>query len=696
MSELSQLFAPRSIAVVGASANPASIGNRVLALLLQHDFPGEIYPVNPSYGEIEGRTCYPAVGAIGAAVDLAIIAVRQNLVVPVVKACAEAGVGACIIMSAGFGEGGAGTSELEELRGILREAPLRICGPNSLGVFSPARQLAATFSTSADKRRDLRDVKAGSVAILSQSGALGFSIMHTLAWGGTGIGAVASPGNSVDLDVTDFIEYWVAQPDIDFVCAIIEEIRDIRRMHELGRAVRASGKPVAVLKLGKSDVGQRASLSHTGAMSGSADVYRGFFRQYGMIEVADVPELIALARLLARQETRYGPRIAILTPSGGTGILITDLLSSHGLTQPETSPVLAAGLRDILPPYSSVMNPIDVTAQATANADESGSIHAQEVALARVLDSGEYDVVITHVPVSARTVPRLEKIAGIASGTRTAVVVYSDRAPSEAAVLGFAAAQLPWFTDAETMVRALAAIVRWNTREDPRTTAKVAAPRVLAGLASPHFEQVRRSLAAARLGGIREVSASDPDSAAAAAAELGYPVVIKLDSRDAAHKTELDGVRTGISDTAAALDAATQILRAAGPAGLPGARLGVQEQVAGVEALVSFRRDERFGPTVTLGCGGIHTELLRQFSVRLAPVSDAEAEAMIDEVSMLGAQLAGLRGRAPADRAALSSYVAEFSRLAATAWDGVHEVEVNPLIVRQAPDGVAAVDLVVD
>lgn len=696
MSDLSRLFAPQSIAVVGASANPASIGNRVLALLQQHGYPGEIYPVNPSYSEIEGRPCYPDITAIGAAVDLAIIAVRQNLVVAVVRACAKADVGACIIMSAGFGEGGAGEAELDELRVILRESSLRICGPNSLGLLIPPRQLAATFSTSADKRRDLRDVRPGSVAILSQSGALGFSAMHALAWGGVGIGAVASPGNSVDLDVADFIEYWVAQPDIGFVGAIIEEIKDARRMHALGRAVTASGKPVAVLKLGKSDVGQKASLSHTGAMSGSADVYRGFFRQYDMIEVADVPELIALGRLLARTEIRYGPRVAILTPSGGTGILITDLLSSHDLHPPETSPVLAAALRDILPPYSSTMNPIDVTAQATANADESGGIHAQEVALARVLDSGEYDVVITHVPVSARTISRLEKVTEIASSRQTAVVVYSDRPVSESAALAFGAAGLPWFTDAGIMARSLAAIAHWSARGMPRSPGQQPGKPVLAGPAGPHFERVRRSLAAARLGGIREVQVSDPDSAAAAAADLGFPVVIKLDGRDTAHKSELRGVRMGIADTAGALDTATQILRDAGQAGLAGARLVVQEQVAGVEALVSFRRDERFGPTVTLGCGGIHTELMREFAVRLAPVSEAEADRMIDEVSLLDAQLAGARGRAPADRAALRDYVAAFSRLAATEWDGVHEVEVNPLIVRPAPGGVAAVDLVVN
>ena len=692
MSGLSQLFAPRSVAVVGASANAAGIGNRVLALLRQHGFAGPVYPVNPSYDQIEGLTCYPEVGAIGATVDLAIIAVRQNLVVPVVRACATAGVGVCIIMTAGFGEGGAGASELEELRVILRETPLRICGPNSLGLFSPARQLAATFSTSADKRRDLHEVKPGSVAILSQSGALGFSVMHTLAWGGTGIGAVASPGNSVDLDVTDFIRYWVAQPEIAFVCAIIEEIKDAQRMRELGLAVAASGKPVAVLKLGKSDVGQRASLSHTGAMSGSADVYRGFFRQYGMIEVADVPDLIALSRLLARPGIGYGPRVAVLTPSGGTGILITDLLSSYGLAPPQTSAGLAAELGDILPPYSSAMNPVDVTAQATANADESGATHAQEVALARVLDSGEYDVVITHLPVSERTVPRLEKVAEIAGGTRTAVVVYSDRSPSEPAVRAFAAAGLPWFTDADVMARALAAIARWHRQDLPRSPAVTAAPPNAAG---PHFERVRRSLEAGRLGGIREIAVSDPGSAAAAAAELGFPVVIKLDARDTAHKSELDGVRTGIADTAAARQAAAQILQAAGRAGLPGAGLVVQEQVSGVEALVSFRRDDRFGPVVTLGCGGIHTELLRQFAVRLAPVSEEAADAMITEVALLDAQLAGLRGRPPADRAALRDYVVQFSRLAAAAWDEVQEVEVNPLIVRAAPDGVAAVDLVV-
>jgi succinyl-CoA synthetase beta subunit len=246
------------------------------------------------------------------------------------------------------------------------------------------------------------------------------------------------------------------------------------------------------------------------------------------------------------------------------------------------------------------------------------------------------------------------------------------------------------------MVRSLAAVAHWSTRSMPRSPGQPPGMHVLAGPVSPHFERVRSSLAAAQLGDIREIGVSDPDGAAAAATKLGFPVVIKLDGRDTAHKSELHGVRVGIADTASAHDAAAQILRDAGQAGLTGSRLVVQEQVAGVEALVSFRRDERFGPTVTLGCGGIHTELMREFAVRLAPVSEAEADRMISEVSLLDAQLAGVRGRAPAHRAALRDYVAAFSRLAATEWDGVQEVEVNPLIVRPAPGGVAAVDLVVD
>lgn len=694
---LSNLFDPGSVAVIGASTNAASIGNRVLTLLRQHEFPGALYGVNPRYSDIDGVACVPSIVAIETPVDLAIVAVRQDLVVDVVVQCARAGVGACIIMSAGFGEGGAGAQQVAQLRELVRESPMRICGPNSLGVFAPVRRLAATFSTAADRRRDLRRLKLGTTAVLSQSGALGYSAMVSLAWAGVGIGVVASPGNSLDIDVAECIEYWLAQPDVGFVAALVEEISGAARMRQLGDAVVASRKPVAVLKLGRSELGQRASLSHTGAMSGSADVYSGFFRQYGIIEVADVPGLIALGKLFERQTVRYGRRVAVLTPSGGAGILIADHLSRCGLEQPGPSPELAQRLRRVLPPFSSVLNPIDVTAQATANAEESGSAHAQEVALSHVVESGEYDVVIAHVPASAKTAHRLETIARISNGTLVPIVLFSDRPANDEAIAALGATGLPWFTEVDQMATGLAAAVRWTDTDSgpsaPRESAAPARPSD-AGPSDPElFERVRSSLARMGSGTVAERRVTDPQAAVEAAHEIGYPVVVKIDPSAVVHKTELDGIRVGLDDDQQVRDAAIAIRHSAAAAGHCDIDLVVQQMVTGVEVLLSFRRDPKFGPVVTLGCGGVHTELLKQFAVRLAPLRATEVEGMITEVQPLDRQLKGLRGRAPANRQALINFVVQLSELAVEKWTDVNEVEINPLIV--SPSTVAAVDLVV-
>lgn len=692
MQQLDRLFQPGSVAVVGASTHEAGIGNRVLSLLEQHGFPGQVFAVNPKYSRIGDVPCYPDVASIPVQVDLVVVAVRQDSVIEVVRECAAASVGTCIIMSAGLGEGGSGAEELAELRSILHDSSMRIMGPNSLGVFSPLSRLAATFSVAADRRKDMHELRHGGVAILTQSGALGFFALQALSWAGIGIGVVASPGNSIDLDVSDFAQYWLARPEIVFVSAVIEEIKDVHKMRALGESVRASGKPMAVLKLGRSAIGQRASLSHTGAMAGAAEVYSGFFRQYGLIEVSDTAELAALANLFSRKHRRFGRRVCVITASGGGGIMLTDILSAHGLRQPETSPQLAQRLLAMLPPHAAVLNPVDITAQATANADRSGGLHAQEAALQVLVDSGEYDAVITYLPLGARTADRLADTTAVADSSATPVILYSGGALDDDSVARVRESQLPWFNDATLMAKALAAAADWSER-----AAESAGPTEVAvpGTAVRDFGEVVSSLERAGIGLVGELEAHSPEEAAARAAQLGFPVVVKLDARDVPHKTELGGVRVGIRDEGAAADAAEAILHSAAQAGHPDAGLVVQRMVSGVEALVSYRNDEKFGPVVVLGVGGTQTELLRSIAVRLAPVTRAEAHDMIREVRLLSTMLDGFRGSPPADREALADYLVEFSRLAAAQWGAIDEVEVNPLIVQAAGSGVAAVDLLV-
>lgn len=696
---LSSLFAPSSICVIGVSARETNIGNRVLTALTTHRFPGRLTPITRGNTEINGVRAAPSVSSLDHTPDLAIVAVPRVGVIDVLSECAEAGVRNGLVLTSGIGESSDSRPEVDAIKAVLAASGMRLMGPNCIGFMNLKSNTVATFSVAVDYRRDLTRMRDGSVAIVSNSGAVGFSLMNDLMAMGVGIGAVASPGNSLDLDLIDLTEHWLQDDGIDTVALVVEDLRSGDRMRRLGDAVRRSGKTVVALRLGRSAVGQRASASHTGALGGASEVYSGYFRQHGIIEADDLSDLAAIVQMASSVRRVKGPRAVTISGSGGIGILLSDRLAAGGLTLPETSPALTGRIKEFVPDFGSVVNPIDVTAQSTADFESGATRHAQEEVAELCAGSGEYDIVVTHLPLSKRMGARIEETCAIAASSPVPVIVYGTSRRAGGAVGALVEAGVPVFTDATLLASALGKVCA-HLAGPPRTTVERGGARAHSEESSSAraalHDLVQAEVADLDLGGVQERTVTSAGEVEQVAQEIGFPVAIKLAPQLAAHKTELGGVRLGIQSRAAAREAAEEIDASFRSLSGAPAEFVVQEMVEGIEALVSVRRDPVFGAVVTLGCGGIYTEQLGQAAFRLAPVTEDEAMSMTADVEFLAKQLAAPRGGPEFDRSALAGFVSAISGLLdRPGLLGVQEVEFNPVVVRRAGRGVAPIDLLV-
>ena len=696
---LDSFFAPKSIALIGASRDKEKIPGRLLAMLCKNEYPGEIYPINPNYGDIDGLKCYKSIAEIGAPIDLAVVIIPARAVVGALEECAAAGVKNAVIISSGFAEeGGDSAGMQDQIVAIARRTGMRISGPNAEGFMSEVQKVAATFSPTVDvKPGHVPLVATGKrIAVVAQSGGIGFAIKHRAKAIGVAISYCVSAGNECDLGAGEFLDYMVQDASTDVILLFIEGIRDVDQFLAAAKRAAEAGKPVIVTKVGRSGAGERAAASHTASMAGWSAAYDAVFAKYGFIVSNDLDEAVTIAAVLASNPLPRGDRVAVLTVSGGGGIWGADTVSMQGLQVPELSAGIQDKIKQWMPSYGSAKNPVDVTAQGVSMGGLQKSIELFDKS-----DEVDATLVVLSLSSDTRMWFKEAELKPVISGQNKPVVFYSYTLPSDFARRELAKSGvvvLSSLTHAGVALRRLVEYAKFRLAVE----ADVAdlAPRDLsAHLKVPTLSEAD-SKALLRDAGIvlpDEVLVRERDALDAAIARVGFPLVMKIQSPDIAHKSEVGGVRVGITSKGEAFSAYRELLENAGKHRPNAAVQGVlvcPMAKKGVEIIIGTLHDKTFGPMVMVGFGGVTTELFRDVIYRPAPVGVAEAETMLNELKA-APLLRGFRGAPKGDVAALSKLISEVSVLAARLRDRVSEIELNPVLVHPQGQGVTIVDALV-
>ncbi|HXW28593.1 MAG TPA: acetate--CoA ligase family protein, partial [Xanthobacteraceae bacterium] len=625
-SALHGLLTPASIAILGASPDLTKIRGLLLQVLRKNGYAGRIYPVNPNHAQIDGLDCYPCIGAIGEPVDLALLAIPAAQIPPALEACAHAGVRYAVIIASGFAEEGGPQNELQQrVTEIARRTGIRICGPNTEGFHNEIANVSATFSPAIDHGRDVEPIIATRrrVGIVAQSGGVGFSLYHRGRAQGLSFSYVVSTGNEADLTLADFLDYMIGDQQTDAVLMFLETVRDPQTFLVAAARALEGSKPIIAVKVGRTSSGSRAALSHTASMTGWDGAYEAVFKTFGIIVASDPDEAIAIAAALTSAPLPAGARTCVVTVSGGAGAWAADTLASRGLALPELSSGLQQTIRGLIPSYGSARNPIDITAQAVHTGAFLQTIEllsrCEEVDIIVVVNSMARE---TRVPFDTAALGQVIKIS------RKPILFYSYTLPSQIARKAMAKAGAVIFIGLAAVGRAVHELVL-RAHVTPPAPVRVAAlsaklRKRLRGAAGTLTEHQSKGILAQY--GVRVapgILVRDAEELDEAARAIGYPLVLKAQSPDLPHKTEIGGVRLNIADPAALRAAYDEIISAlavrAPRAKLDGVRLEPMAP-AGIEIIVGVIRDALFGPVLMVGAGGVATELFKDVAYRLAPV----------------------------------------------------------------------------
>ncbi len=696
---LDTFFAPESIALIGASRDQEKIPGRLLSMLRKNEFPGKIYPINPNYGDIDGLKCYPSIADIGQPVDLAIVIIPARAVLGALEQCAAAGVKNAVIISSGFAEEGGDSAAMQDaIVALARKTGMRISGPNAEGFYSQVQRVAATFSPTVDVKPGEQPLVASSrrIGIVAQSGGIGFAIYHRAKALGVALSYVVSAGNESDLGAGEFLDYMVQDASTDVILMFIEGIRDVDKFLAAARRAAEAGKPVIVTKVGRSGAGERAAASHTASMAGWSAAYDAVFAKYGFIVSNDLDEAVTIAALLTTNPMPKGDRVAVLTVSGGAGIWGADTVSMQGLQVPELSASIQAEIGKLMPSYGSARNPIDVTAQGAHAGGLQRSIDLLDV-------SDEVDAILVVLSLSSETrMPfKQAELEPVLCAQHKPIVFYSYTLPSQFARTELAASGavvVSGLTHVGVAMRQM--VARAKFRLPPPVDADVSPLRdISAHLKSPTLSE-SDSKALLRAAGIAvpdEVLVTEKGALDGAIARVGFPLVMKIQSPDLPHKSEVGGVRVNIAtkgEVFLAYEALLENARRHRPdAAIQGVLAGPMAK-KGVEIIIGTMCDATFGPMVMVGLGGITTELFRDVIYRPAPVSAIEASAMLAELKA-APLLGGFRGAAKADIPAVSQLISQISVLATRLRNEVAEIEINPVLVHPEGQGITIVDALV-
>ena len=694
---LDHLFAPRSVAVIGASLRPHSVGATVLRNILAGGFTGPVYPVNPKYDTLCGLRTYPGVKALPEAPGLAIICTPAATVPGIVRQLGEAGTRAAIILSAGLGAArdAQGRTLKQAALDAARPYVLRLLGPNCVGLLVPGIGLNASFAHT--------DASPGRIAFVSQSGGMVTAVLDWARSRGIGFSKFISLGESADVDFGDVLDYLASDADTTSILLYMEDLRHARKFMSAARAA-ARSKPVLVLKAGRMPEGARAAASHTGALAGSDDVYDAAIRRAGMLRVLTTEDMFAAVETLARARTRGGERLAIMTNGGGPGVMAADALGAAGGVLAALSPAAMAALDAVLPPTWSHANPIDIIGDAP--------IERYCAALDVLLKDPDNDAVLfIHVPtaiVPSADIARAVAPLAVAASRNVLGCWMGGDGVAEARHV-FSAAGIPAYATPEEAVSAFMQIAQYRRNQDllmqvpPAVAVNVAGGREVAAqvvravlaagrsiLTEPEAKEV---LAAYGIPVVDTRTAPGVEAAVRAAAEIGFPVAVKILSPDITHKSDVGGVALDLDSGEAVRAAAGRMLQRLGQL-KPGARLdgftvqSMARRPQAHELIIGVATDPVFGPVILFGQGGVAVEVMADHAVGLPPLNAVLARDMVSR-TRVASLLAGYRNRPPADIDAIVRVLVQVSQLVADIPE-LAELDINPLLADS--DGVIALD----
>lgn len=680
-AELERLIAPRSIAIVGASPRAGSFGLRTLENLAH--FRGAIWPVNAKYQKIGEHACYPSLAALPGKADLVALVVPREGVEAALREAAEAGAGGVIVYASGYGEMGRDeeSAAQQRLAGIARAARMPLLGPNCMGLVNHALGVGVSFIPEYAKMpRTL-----GPIAFVSQSGALGYCLAQACERG-LGFRYFFSAGNSSDVDVADLIGAMAEDDGVRAIACLFEGVPSAQRLLEAGERARSAGKPVIVYKLGSSEDGAAAARSHTGSLAGSAAAFRALFERAGFVPVDNYEALVEYAKFFAAAGKPLARGVAVVSGSGGAGVIAADMAARHGVPMPQPTEKTTAALRSVVPEFGAARNPCDPTGQVLSVPESYGKC------CRALLEDPQYGVLLCAMSVAAHETgsARASTIAELArtQPKPVSVVWVSEWLQGPGSEAYEADDKVGLFRSLDRCYAAIAAWQRWHE------ALPAAEPRLSRNISSSlNFEKKkvlaeREAKAILSQYGVRcvpERRAKNAEEAVKAAEEIGYPVVLKANG-DIAHKTEAGAVRLDLRD-ADAVHAACAAMTVATEGFL------VQPMLTGgVELVVGTKRDPQVGPVLLVGLGGVLVEILRDTVLALAPVGRSEARRMLEQLRGFKL-LQGYRGAPAADLDATCEAMARISEFAADFADQVEEIEVNPLLARA--DGAIALDALI-
>jgi len=692
---LDDFFKPQSVAVIGASRDPDKLGYAVVKNLIDSGFTenGKVFPINPKADEILDLPAYANVMDVPDDIDLAVIVIPYKFVPLALKVCGDKKIPAAVIITAGFREAGKeGLEREKEIVGIAEMYNMRVIGPNCLGVIDTFTPLNASFAAGTPPK--------GPIDFMSQSGALGTAVLDWALAGRMGFSKFVSMGNKADIDEVDLMLAWADSPDSNVMLAYIEGVTDGQKFIRTAREVTRK-KPVVAVKSGVTQAGSRAVSSHTGSLAGSEQAYNAAMNQGGIIRANTMEEMFDYALAFAYQPLPPGNRIAIITNAGGPGILATDAIERAGLRLARLETETIRTLESKLPDAASAANPVDVLGDAAAD--------RYEFALEVVSNDPNVDAIIviltpqamTNIPATAEATVRTAK-----DGNIPVIGCYMGEFAVDAGVKILTAGGVPNYPFPERAAAALKAMATyrdWKNRPlpefetfdvDKETVRKLFDKVKSEGRVTIGDFEAREIMTAYGLSIPQSEIAKTADDAVEVAGRLGYPVVLKIASPDILHKTDVGGVKVGLSSPQDVRDAFDLMVYRAQKY-VPGARiLGclVQEMTPeGLEVLVGMNRDPQFGPLVTFALGGIYVEILKDATFRVAPFARSEAEDMLDEIRA-HALLEGVRGQPPKDKEAIINTLMRIGQLVQD-FPEIVELDINPLMVFERGAGAIAIDM---
>ncbi|MGE3537533.1 MAG: acetate--CoA ligase family protein [Candidatus Tectimicrobiota bacterium] len=696
MASIHKMLNPRSLAVIGATPR-MQYGGRFLAAALKAKERLRVYAVNPRYDEIMGLKSYPDVSALPEAPDVVGIVVPYHQVLDTLRECHRKGVGSAIVISAGFAE--RGVDDRRDLQGQLgafaRDTGLRISGPNCLGLANVKDDIWATSSS-----RGASGL-VGSIGLVCQSGATAFGPFLVRAVdNGIGFSYIISTGNEADLDFADFARYLLDDPATRVIAGFVEGFKNAQKFLEVAKLAAERGKPLVMIKIGRSELGARAARSHTAALTGADALYDAVFAQYGVVRVQNYDELLEVSHLLANTPAPSQPGIAVVSHSGGISSLTADMCGQAGLDLPVLSERARDGINEVLKGFGWAANPSDVTGYANSES------------FPQIMDYMMNEPQVgTLVVASAGGEAQAEQVISLRDRSPKGVAfMWTGSRGEKGGLARLKGGNIPVFYTPDTLARGLKHLVDYHAWRAQRLAQgfgtapllsteeeQVVARLQALGRATLSESESKQLIAAWGVPITREQRVTSAEAAVEAAQSLGYPVALKVDSPDILHKTEAGVVRLGLRD-AEQVRSAYETVLANARAYAPGAAISgvlVQEMVAdGIEVIVGVSYDPQLGPTLLFGTGGVMVEVYNDVALRRCPVTRSEAQAMVSAVK--GSRLLrGFRGRPAADVEALVDVLVSISHLAAQLEGRLAELDINPLMVLPAGQGVKAVDALV-